>query len=288
MAAVLALPKADLLRNALLTTLGRLVNYQPDEGASNRVVQDLVVLELGHNPKRPPWSKKVIAKKIQTAYHQLKNPKFSVEPLTRTIRYGVWGLTELGAAAAVRMVDLTQNLTAWWLSKQPEDFYNRLYGAVASKLSASRRMSLINDHVHTMIEKWITRDAFRKRILQGKYPTPSEASCWAIRSAYTDIRDWAQDAHCRAARGALTEQNRKHQESYEPTVQEQVRLQQGTQAIMLDREGFIVDFYDETALPPDMGLDCEAIITEVDMILAKRRPRAYAKYSDVLQAGDGS
>jgi len=304
----LALPTAFQFRQPLVMILGwlsceQLQSYGPNDmqagvGISNRMIEDILMQDRGFDLRRVPKSRKgkgSVRQRVKTAFHQLKNPQSQIHtlqititkhltvkgPLTMSPKRGFWALTEAGVRLARRLCGV-QNLTSYWIGRH-KALYDRSVLAVASKMTKSRQMGIVEDHVQEVMMKWIRRDTFRKRIVKkGKVPTPGECAAWAVNSAITEIRDAGQDAHCRGAWGALTEQNRREMEDSAPTVQESHHLQ-GTSTVQFDGEGLIIDYEDEVAIGPDANLDAASVMAQVEEVLQRRRPRAWERDTSLTQ-----
>jgi hypothetical protein len=122
------------------------------------------------------------------------------EPLTKQVRRNRWMITEEGLA---QTLGHRKTLTARWLASKPPQFHQAIQNALRAKMPQSSIMGLIQDHHSSVMLKWITRDAFKERIEANKPPSDAECCCWAVRSAYTDIRGDGRDA-IGVVRGAKT------------------------------------------------------------------------------------
>lgn len=100
------------------------------------------------------------------------------------------------------------NLTAVWLRTHGVRVRAMLVSFLTSKLTTSRRMSLVEDHVQTFLCRLVERDTLRDHLSEGKEPAPSVLRIWLIQSAATEMRGWGVDASLRVSRGAKTHRDR--------------------------------------------------------------------------------
>lgn len=184
------IPRTEILRLTLLEVgydLDRL--HKEPHNLSNRTCYDRVV------------------KKIDKAFwlgKTCRNPIFVVEV------QGSWRLTEIGVAHAKEFNG--KNLTAEFLDQRLKatgglkgTLWSLLRWAVARKLPTSAASGLVDDHLHNCVMRLVARDSCRKRLLAG-IPIPDTLlASWAVRSAYTDIRDWGTNPITREVYGARTE-----------------------------------------------------------------------------------
>lgn len=113
------------------------------------------------------------------------------------------------AILAVRDEETTRpNLTATWLRTHGVRVRAMLVGFLTAKLTTSRRMDLIEDHVQTFLCRLVERDTLRDYLIEGKEPAPSVLRIWLVQSAATEMRGWGVDASLRVSRGAKTHRDR--------------------------------------------------------------------------------
>lgn len=98
----------------------------------------------------------------------------------------------------------TVNLTARWL----RDNYSRVFPALAAhlamKMPKSRELSVVEDHVQTVLTRFVERDTLSPFLRDGKEVKLSVLRVWAYQSASTELRRWGADASTRTTRGAKT------------------------------------------------------------------------------------
>lgn len=100
------------------------------------------------------------------------------------------------------------NLTAGWIKTHGVRVRAMLVSFLTAKLTTSRRMELIEDHVQTFLLRMVERDTFRPILIEGKEPSPSVLRIWLMQSAATEMRGWGVDASLRVSRGAKTNRDR--------------------------------------------------------------------------------
>jgi hypothetical protein len=113
------------------------------------------------------------------------------------------------AVLAVRDEDTSRpNLTAGWLKTHGPRVRSMLVSFLTAKLTTSRRMDLIEDHVQTFLCRLVERDTLRDHLVEDKEPSPSVLRIWLMQSAATEMRGWGVDASLRVSRGAKTNRDR--------------------------------------------------------------------------------
>lgn len=153
-----------------------------------------------------------MARRAWRALQQLQHKQ--PVPLVVKGPHCLWGLTEAGVEAA-KALPRGSNLTATYLGCRMTDtggptgtFYNTLAYAVTKKLPLSANRDRINDHIQTFLAKLITRDSLRGKLLAGERIQDSLLGTYAVRSAYSDCRDWGTEPIEREFYGARTETER--------------------------------------------------------------------------------
>jgi hypothetical protein len=123
---------------------------------------------------------------------------------------GEYTASPLGRAVlAVRDEESARpNLTAGWLKTHGPRVRVMLVSFLTAKLTTSRRMDLIEDHVQTFLCRLVERDTLRDHLVEGKEPSPSVLRIWLMQSAATELRGWGVDASLRVSRGAKTNRDR--------------------------------------------------------------------------------
>jgi len=226
-----------------------------------------------------------VARRAWRALQRLQ--KIPVPQVVRGPKYGLWGLTEAGVEAA-KALPRGSNLTATYLGRRMLDtggptgtFYNTLAYAVIKKLPLSANRDRINDHVQTFLAKLITRDSLRGKLLAGERIQDSLLGTYAVRSAYSDCRDWGTEPIERELYGARTEteRHRERERDQETKPEEQENPLWGTPEVnplvthFLDQEnGWDVEDMAESAKARlvDDRITWEAIWSQVRATLKAR------------------
>lgn len=112
------------------------------------------------------------------------------------------------AIVALRDEGKGPNLTSGWLKTHGVRVRSMLVSFLTGKLTTSRRMDLIEDHVQTFLCRLVERDTLRDHLVEGKEPSPSVLRIWLMQSAATELRGWGTDASLRSSRGAKTHRDR--------------------------------------------------------------------------------
>ena len=218
-------PTPATFRDPLLRQLGKAVFLKPNIPVDREALLHAVIRDAGYDPENlsqygPPeegWflrgKKKPegFSRKVTLAVWGLSQLK--PQPLIKQTQFGFICLTELGVIHARKLCG--RNLTADYLDKRLKetggtkgDLWKILRKGVSSKLPVSFASGLVDDHIHNCMVKLIARDALRERLLSGvKIPDTLLAS-YAVRAAYTDIRDWGTNPITREIYGARTERER--------------------------------------------------------------------------------
>lgn len=96
------------------------------------------------------------------------------------------------------------NLTARWVEENYSRIYPMLVDHLTGKMPLSRDLSVIEDHVQTVLTRLVERDTLAPFLRDKKTVKLSVLRIWAYQSASTELRRWGVDASLRASRGAKT------------------------------------------------------------------------------------
>jgi len=215
-------------RQPVLTVLGTLTDNQP--GVFVPVTEKLFQLiyrTAGFNPKKlarygtpeegwriegntnPPGFRR----KATIAYQDL-HTRVKVVLTVKGVR-GQWALTPEGAAQNKALEEATRgkpNETALFIDRRLKatkgDFLRLLHRSVASKMPVSATCGMVEYHVQNCMVKLISRNALKSRIMMG-LPIPDyHIVQWAVRAAYTDVRNDGTEPITREMYGARTDTER--------------------------------------------------------------------------------
>jgi len=212
------LPPPSAFFDDVVKALGELTDFRRHNTVPCEDVVRLTLEKAGYDPDNLPddWTLPLIRRKIHQAFRQQTNRgrrsmKSRHLVFTEYGKRGFWKLTRRGVDHSKDLQGLSgKNETAIWLQQQGAGIIEKMRSTLRRKLPVSATMELIDDHVNNFIVRLIRRDSIRKLRDKGKRVVPSKIVSYCVRSAYTDIRSWGVDAHCRTMMGARTEQNRKN------------------------------------------------------------------------------
>lgn len=96
------------------------------------------------------------------------------------------------------------NLTGRWLEENYARVFPALVEHLTAKMPVSHGFSVIEDHVQTVLMRFVERDTLAPFLREGKTVKLSVLGVWAYQSASTELRRWGTDASLRVTRGAKT------------------------------------------------------------------------------------
>jgi len=309
-------PTLSVFYHPVLKVLGRRTNFEPyvlvklDDALRGEILR-----EAGFDPDNLPeeWVRtrrqkpKGLDRSIGEAYRFQNLDKSYARKMrakqgARTIpsdhpqgRRGWWGLTEEGVKQAKFLSQEPKkerkkpNATSLWLTKhltpkpgQPESrLMAMMKAAVAKKCPISASMDQIEDHVQQCFLRLIRRDALRKRIEQGQKISYTHIATYAVRSAYTDVRDAGTEPVTREMLGARTEKERSRYKEGSPP-------QMGilTPGIEMSEGHELLDVHDDTTNPAEFlteRLSFERLWTRLEDAMRASKPHAYERYVGLLR-----
>jgi len=210
------LPAAPLVRDAILSVLGRATGYRLNHTVNTTKCVSAVLTRFGLGGL---GSRSREAGRIRRLEQMLR-----FKGLTVTPKRGAWSLTEHGIDRARELnklpYDPHKNLTRQFLIERlPNGLYDSLIKSTAAKFHVSLVTDQVVDHVHTFLAKLIQRDSLRSRIALGKPIYPSQLASWCYRSAQNDIRALGTNPVSRTMFGALTVTERRTGKRYAKSPQ---------------------------------------------------------------------
>tara|TARA_Y100000310_G_scaffold345749_1_gene469238 strand:- start:5514 stop:6614 length:1101 start_codon:yes stop_codon:yes gene_type:complete len=312
------IPKFTFFTEPVLRVLGRRTQFRPNVVVKlDDALRAEILTEAGLDPNHLPdhWvatrkskTPAGIDTNIATAYrflhhhtHQGRNGQAWGLQLGRN----KWGLTELGVTEARRLTAPNKrkpkrnkaNATSLWLTKhltpEPGSSESKLLrmmkAAVAKKCPVSASMGQIEDHVQGCFLRLIRRDSIGKLLAKGRNVTYTHIATYAVRSAYTDVRDAGTEPLLRERLGARTEKERRDRKAAE-AVQEA----EGTPAkvlvyadnVELSAGRELVEVMDPSAPVSDMlaeRLSFEKMWGRLQDAMKQAKPHAYNRYVGILR-----
>lgn len=176
------------------------------------------------------------------------------------------------------------NLTADWLKTHGVRVREMLVGFLTAKLTTSRRMDLVEDHVQTFLCRLVERDTLRDHLLGGKEPSPSVLRIWLVQSAATEMRGWGVDASLRVSRGAKTNRDRLADSGKKPEAPvihvDTVREVHGN-----SEEGGVSEYYDPRMSNPEEALINRQMIESHRHRIREKLNSRHAEVFDLLMDG---
>lgn len=177
------------------------------------------------------------------------------------------------------------NVTAKWLDNRIREtggmagsFINHLKAAVGLKLPVSRIIGGIDDHIQSFFTKLISRDAFATRISEGHKVTDQQLAMFAVRSAYSDIRDSSTNPVCRELYGSRTDKERKDGSIIQPIKDPRVVFEYNDDGAST---GTWSDIMDVTPNQEDL-VGFKQVWDRLEGSIRDHKPNAADRYIDLL------
>lgn len=192
------------------------------------------------------------------------------------------------AVRAVRAESTAKgNLTALWLARNGIRVREMLVSYLQTKLTTSRNMGLIEDHVQTFLLRLVERDTLRPHLQDGKEPTPSVLRIWLYQSACTEMRGWGVDASLRTSRGAKTNRDRLVDKGEKPEAPV-VHASPVSEVSNFAESGDVsTDYYDpEARTVEDRIADLQMIESYRTRIAKRLKDARFLQVFDALVNGD--
>lgn len=159
-----------------------------------------------------------------------------------------YSLTRLGIEPAVGVCHQfeEENVTnAWIKAVLDAPYLARLTSHMEQRCRRSAHFNEVPELVNNYIMNLLRRDGLRKRIIEGKYPTPSDMKAWTYKAALSQWRDEGRDALTRGLKGCRTEKDLRLVGENEGTHLDAVArsIPTDTQGVFMstDDEGSMVD-----------------------------------------------
>ena len=315
------IPKYTAFIQPVLRILGRRTQFQPHIVVKlDDALRAEILTEAGHDPTALPdhWvatrkskTPAGIDTNIAVAYrflhhhtHQGRNGQAWGLQLGRN----KWGLTELGVTEARRLVPAPAevkpkrarldrpNATSLWLTKHltpkpgasESKLMRMMKAAVAKKCPVSASMDQVEDHVQQCFLRLIRRDSLRKRLEDGGSITYTHIATYAVRSAYTDIRDAGTEPLLREQLGARTEKERRDRaEALEANPEATLsKVCIRTANVEMGEYHELVEVTDPSALASEAlveRLSFEKMWGRLQTAMKVAKPHAYSRYVGILK-----
>ncbi len=317
-------PKYSFFTEPVLRVLGRRTLYQPNVIIKlDDALRDEVLTEAGFDPAKLPdhWvatrkskTPAGIDTNVTTAYrflhhdtHQGRHGQAWALRLGRN----KWALSELGVVEAKRLDKLKAkteakakakakrqpnkaNATSLWLTKhltpEPGSAESKLMrmmkAAVAKKCPVSASMDQVEDHVQQCFLRLIRRDSLRKRLEDGCNITYTHIATYAVRSAYTDVRDAGTEPLCREMFGARTEKERRDKAEAAKKKEQPMAVFARTENVVINAQRELVDVTDPSASVAEVlaeRVSFEKMWGRLQDAMKVAKPHAYGRYIGILK-----
>lgn len=157
-----------------------------------------------------------------------------------------YSLTRLGVEPAVAVCHQfeEENVTnAWIKAVLDAPYLAKLTSHMEQRCRRSAHFNEVPELVNNYIMNLLRRDGLRKRIIEGKYPTPSDMKAWTYKAALSQWRDEGRDALTRGLKGCRTEKDLRLVGEDEGTHQDAV-----DRSIPTDAQGVFMSTDDEGSM----------------------------------------
>jgi hypothetical protein len=177
------------------------------------------------------------------------------------------------------------NLTSDWLSTHGPRVRSMLVSYLEGKLTTSRRLDVVEDHVQTFLCRLVERDTLRPYLMEGKEPSPSVLRIWVYQSAATEMRGWGVDASLRAARGAKTNRDRLVDAGKKPEAPV-IHVETIREVVSVSDSGDVSsDYYDPKSSSPEESMADRQLIEVYRRRISEKLSARYAAVFDSLLEG---
>jgi hypothetical protein len=203
-----------------------------------------------------------------------------------------WALSETGIKCIEEPADKPSikrstrpNATARFLNKILVEtggltgtFWTDLRGALSQRLPLSANAGFVDDHIQNCWLKLIRLDALRGRLESGTVITESHLITYAMRMAFTDIRNMGTEPVCREIYGARTERERKQGIKLPPIEDSRLSWHK--------EEGKAATWTDVTDESPSLNarMRFEKMWFRLETVMCIKKPRASFRYANILRS----
>lgn len=171
--------------------------------------------------------------------------------------------------------ETTINITAEWMKTHYHEVFTILVQHLNAKMTRSRDLGVVEDHVQRLITRLIERDQLSPLLTKGENPKLSVLRVWAYQSACTELRRWGVDASLRASRSAKTSREVQQGKSWRV-----IQSANTAREVIREDEG-INDLYDPSATSP------EDIIARKSRVAMVRKALMRFGRADLIPVVDG-
>jgi hypothetical protein len=300
----------------LLHVLANLSDYRPNVSVPLEEAYQGVLTLMGLNPddygvqesSGMPWVRRWVVwafRNHQNKPHYEKKFNRGKPGTTTSPGRRQWALTPAGVAKAreTRSQFPDYNWTSEWLGHElsTTDLYDRLHLHLSQKLAISAASMRISDHVQGFLTTAIANDKLAKDLQSGHPPSHRRLCEYAVRHAYSELRQDGQDGHMRGFYSASTARDRAVDQNGDlvPRDVSSFNLPVDTVAVSLVTDdlgnqspattggGPLLDVADPNQDVEGTLLHNSALAASIERLtetLRARKPGAYGRYVDLLEA----
>jgi len=172
------------------------------------------------------------------------------------------------------------NLTAEWMKTHYHEVFTILVQHLNAKMTRSRDLGVVEDHVQRLITRLIERDQLSPLLTKGENPKLSVLRVWAYQSACTELRRWGVDASLRASRSAKTSREVQQGKSWR-VIQSAETAREAPHQLDVGGTEASPDLYDPAASTP------EDIIARKSRVAMVRKALMRFGRADLIPVVDG-
>lgn len=287
---ILPLPSTTVFHDHLLVTMSQRTGQNPAKGVSPTEAIEEVLAKAGYDQKNLPagWSKwesngKGLYTRVLWTAKVLRVKGWMLKG-NESPEKGLWYITPAGITAAEPLLppppveeEFKRNTTAEWFNQHltpgrghaEAPLLSQMKAALRRHLPVSHRAGMVEDHVHTYIERAIRRDAFARHLQEGKL-TYGQVTAYCVNSGRSDARNMGTDPVCRELLGARTEQERRKGRS----------LVDEDATIPMDTDGNPI--FPESASEHSSDAEFQGVWKRIEMRVMERKPKAGERYANLL------
>ena len=190
----------------------------------------------------------------------------------------------------------TPNVTAQWLNLHltPEEgqtsskLMDHLRAKLSRKCTHSSKLGIIDEHIAHYVANLIHRDALCSRIKDGSI-SYSYVATYAVRSAYSEMRDFATDALTREVTGARTAKERAEKARREAEQENLIPVRKKTDKVTKTRRDDVSysewDVSDQGDSVSDLEdrLHFEKVWSRLEDVMRAAKPKSWQRYCNLLK-----
>lgn len=188
------------------------------------------------------------------------------------------------------------NVTAQWLNlhltpkegQTTSKLMDHLRAKLTRKCTHSAKMGIIDEHIAHYVANLIQRDALCSRIQDGSI-SYSYVATYAVRSAYSEMRDFSTDALTREVTGARTAKERAEKARREAEKGNVIPVRKKTDKVMKTRHEdasyseWDVSDQGDSATNLEDRLHFEKVWSRLEDVMRAAKPKSWQRYCNLLK-----